>query len=1252
MVSIPSKESQEPDEGSHEEVLFHELLEIQDPAERAERLASIEDRRQRRDLESLLVVADSPTACLSLSAPVLMDMNESGNNLVGVRIGRYVIESLIGEGGMGVVYQVLQVEPFERRAAMKIVHGGFATPGILARFEKERQILAKLQHPNIAQLHDAGTFSAGAPYFVMELVDGYPVTNYCSNGCLGLEDRLQIFEDICLAILHAHRMGVIHCDIKPGNVLVATIADRPVAKVIDFGIATALKEDSLAKASRTLAGGLRGTPEYMSPEQLANDPAKIDNRTDIYSLGVLLYEIVTDSSPFALEGALPGELDELCRRIKEHEPVPPSARMRFTGKNPAVRARGDLDKVILKALAKQPEERYQDVGDLIADLALYLRNEPVKAAAPSVARLVRRTLRRHRIILVAIAAAIGSAALVGGMRISQARADDRRRELLAEQVRASELRQLVMKWLPELADAKWDDFGSPNVTQAQLLRDISEKNLPTKLALVTAALETPDVYSNWAIHAPIMIQTLVGFDPDEIKRQALLEALTPNKATRSSSWPSVWRSRLFDRRSGAAATQQQIAASIDELAGTSRPTTILAICESLLPYSEQLDEGARASIMNSLTQTLLTTTKAQSYFESLHLNAQPQETPHDIMQDKAMRARILTCFEVFCNSHAALRTLESITYSPHEEPTDVRDFLNILVGALSDGEIKHLFDKLLRDPLVSKAAVGVDNEELEQAFQGITTVEYWDFVFSIVVLNSAAIRQPEAMRQEIVEISIPRWRGKQRTRYTPETIFQLLGTLNKEAFDAAVDTYIDLLENPTQELDQDFFDFRPAEKISTLVLINGHRLESEHRRRLALLLLGKRWHEGYADLAGLDDLQALAFLASSLGPTEVASAVDIYSKWYAAYRGVNDFQEKYSLAKLQDLPLAEESEESERSKKFKLRAKLPSRLGRIFAEFSRNIGKQTIPEFVAAVRRNIEKFPTLLDRQYAEAIGVAATRMDADKRRELTRWVMTGKFFQHLQALIAMKEAGEKLPRGSYQHLLFQDLGNFLPNEEGPPLLGLRKGDMVDSGMMELNVYAEVLQDEDAKQLVAEIIKWLQGLHSRDLRMPQTSQEQEALLKGMVSSLSPLSKHIDLVNVPEREGLADLTLTAIGLAMNRFQVESWIYDEHPYSDCVALLKDTYVEIFNAVSAEQQGSLRRRLSHAILDSTNLREVATLVELLGETASGNGLNDLTIKILEHPFLIEDLDPLIQKWVGIEAGRRFKSRREVEEWVSEKL
>ncbi|HZV08045.1 MAG TPA: protein kinase, partial [Gemmataceae bacterium] len=347
----------------------------------------------------------------------------------GSRIGPYKLMEQIGEGGMGLVFVAEQQQPVRRRVALKIIKPGMDSQQVIARFEAERQALALMDHQNIAKVLDAGTTPSGRPYFVMELVHGIPITTYCDANQLTPRERLELFVPVCLAIQHAHQKGIIHRDIKPSNVLVTMYDDKPVPKIIDFGVAKAIEQRLTEKTVYTQFGMLVGTFEYMSPEQAEMNAFGVDTRSDIYSLGVLLYELLTGTTPLEQQRLKQAAFSEIVRLIKEEEPPRPSVRLSTSGALAKVAAarktdaaklsrlvRGELDWVVMKCLEKQRTRRYDSAGGLARDVERYLNDEPIEARPPSAWYLFEKFARRNKVAL--LTAALVAAALVLGTAVS------------------------------------------------------------------------------------------------------------------------------------------------------------------------------------------------------------------------------------------------------------------------------------------------------------------------------------------------------------------------------------------------------------------------------------------------------------------------------------------------------------------------------------------------------------------------------------------------------------------------------------------------------------------------------------------------------------------------------------------------------------------------------------------------------------------------------------------------------------------
>ncbi len=342
------------------------------------------------------------------------------------RVESYRLLEKLGDGGMGVVWEAEQEHPVRRRVALKLVRWGMDTREVLARFETELQAMALMDHRAIARIYAAGATERGRPFFAMELVRGCPITRYCDGRKLSINERLELFIEVCLGVQHAHHKGVIHRDLKPSNILVGDHDGRATPKIIDFGIARAAGGPGLESRDVTRLGEWVGTPEYMSPEQAALDRRDVDTRSDVYSLGVVLYELLTGAVPFEL-GERDGGLDEIRRRIREQDPPRPSTRVRTSVRSPGVAAdrgcasprvlvrslRRDLDWIVMRALEKDRDRRYGSAGELAADIRRFLREEPVLAGPPTAAYRLGKAIRRNRV--VATAAALVLLALLGGV---------------------------------------------------------------------------------------------------------------------------------------------------------------------------------------------------------------------------------------------------------------------------------------------------------------------------------------------------------------------------------------------------------------------------------------------------------------------------------------------------------------------------------------------------------------------------------------------------------------------------------------------------------------------------------------------------------------------------------------------------------------------------------------------------------------------------------------------------------------------
>ncbi|MBL7187470.1 MAG: serine/threonine protein kinase [Phycisphaerae bacterium] len=348
----------------------------------------------------------------------------------GSRIGRYKLLSVLGEGGMGIVYLAQQHQPVNRQVAVKIIKPGMDSKRVIARFEAERQALALLEHPNIAHVYDAGTTEAGRPYFVMEHVKGLPITEHCDHYKLTIEQRLRLFQQVCQAVHHAHQKGIIHRDIKPSNVLASIHEDQAVPKIIDFGVAKAISRPLTERTLYTEQGQLFGTPEYMSPEQADMAVEDIDTRSDIYSLGVLLYELLTGVLPFDSKTFREGGIDHIRKVICETDPKTPSIRLTRLGEEADKVAQNrraeigtlakclhrELEWIPLKAMRKERAERYRSASELADDIENYLEGAPLLAGPLTARYRLRKFVRRNKRIFAGVV--MVAAALVIGLTVS------------------------------------------------------------------------------------------------------------------------------------------------------------------------------------------------------------------------------------------------------------------------------------------------------------------------------------------------------------------------------------------------------------------------------------------------------------------------------------------------------------------------------------------------------------------------------------------------------------------------------------------------------------------------------------------------------------------------------------------------------------------------------------------------------------------------------------------------------------------
>jgi serine/threonine protein kinase/Flp pilus assembly protein TadD len=452
--------------------IFDAAVAIDDFAERAAYLDRVcaGDAGLRQRMEGLLSVdaqvgsfLESPAAALGATA------DDPISERPGTVIGPYKLMEQIGEGGMGLVFVAEQQQPVRRKVALKVIKPGMDTRQVIARFEAERQALALMDHPNIAKVHDGGTTDSGRPYFVMELVKGVPITEYCDQNQVPIRERLELFVSVCQAVQHAHQKGIIHRDLKPSNVMVMSHDGTPVVKVIDFGVAKAIGQQLTDKTIYTQFSQMVGTPLYMSPEQAGQSGMDADTRSDIYALGVLLYELMTGTTPFERERLREADYDEIRRIIREEEPPRPSTRISTLGqavttvstnrqsdpKQLSRLFRGELDWIVMKCLEKDRNCRYETAIGLARDIERYLHDEPVQACPPSALYRFRKFARRNKVALT-MAAIIGLAFLITtgtlgwAVRDRAAREDDAARE---QATRQTALKQAIVRALEETENA-------------------------------------------------------------------------------------------------------------------------------------------------------------------------------------------------------------------------------------------------------------------------------------------------------------------------------------------------------------------------------------------------------------------------------------------------------------------------------------------------------------------------------------------------------------------------------------------------------------------------------------------------------------------------------------------------------------------------------------------------------------------------------------------------------------------------------
>jgi eukaryotic-like serine/threonine-protein kinase len=699
------------------------------------REACLGDATLRQHVEDLLRASEEVGGFLQDPAPGAqrsVDVATSTNALpntvagenVGDRIGRFKLLQQIGEGGCGVVYMAEQEEPVRRRVALKVIKLGMDTRQVIARFEAERQALALMDHPNIAKVLEAGATDTGRPYFVMELVRGIKITHYCDESNLSTEERLDLFIKVAQAVQHAHQKGIIHRDIKPSNILVADHDGVPVPKIIDFGIAKATTDQRLTdKTLFTAFEQFIGTPAYMSPEQARMSGLDIDTRTDIYSLGVLLYELLTGKTPFDAQDLLAAGLDEMRHTIREKEPVRPSTRLstmlegelttaakhRHTDAPKLVHLiRGDLDWIVMKALEKDRARRYETAKDLSMDVHRYLNTEPVTARPPTQLYSLQKLVRRNKLAFAAGSALL--AALIIGLGVSSwlffRERQTRQRAVAAEQQQAR-LRQQAEA---DEKKAKAEAVKSQQVTQ--FLEDML-KSVGPKVVMGRDTQLLRDILDDTADRTARDLKYQPGVAAEVLSTIAVtyLQLFDLKKAE------SMHREALRLRRSLFGETNAVVASSLNDLArvlimrrGTDNITEAAAMARQALSIWEKLSTNHSEDVALSL----------YLLGSALHNQGKPADA------ESAYRMSLAICRRLFGNENKNVATVrdrpgliltghsrrEDSEQTSRETMTNAESYEN---WHPSMSRLLHELASALRDQGKVAEAEATDHEAAEQA---------------------------------------------------------------------------------------------------------------------------------------------------------------------------------------------------------------------------------------------------------------------------------------------------------------------------------------------------------------------------------------------------------------------------------------------------------------------------------------------------------------------------------------------------------